>query len=53
MTPDRQGQLPSVQDHGEHSQTRRVGGEPKKQQEQGSVSATMGRPRPSNEGENS
>ncbi|XP_064389593.1 uncharacterized protein LOC135337585 isoform X3 [Halichondria panicea] len=53
LTPDRQVQLPTVQD-GEkapHSRTSRVRGEPKKQQKQetsdASVSATMGPPRPS------
>ena len=59
LTPDRQVQLPAVQD-GEkqsHSRTRRIRGEPKKQQEQetsdASASATMGPPEPSTEGENS
>ncbi|XP_064398622.1 uncharacterized protein LOC135345186 isoform X4 [Halichondria panicea] len=55
LTPDRQVQLPAVQD-GEkqsHSRTRRIRGEPKKQQEQetsdASASATMGPPEPSTE----
>ncbi len=59
LTPDRQVQLPKVQD-GEklsHSQTRRVRGESKKQQKQetsgASVSATMGPPGPTTKGENS
>ncbi|XP_064398620.1 uncharacterized protein LOC135345186 isoform X3 [Halichondria panicea] len=57
LTPDRQVQLPAVQD-GEkqsHSRTRRIRGEPKKQQEQetsdASASATMGPPEPSTEAE--
>ncbi len=58
LTPDRQVQLPAVQDgeKASHSRTR-VRGEPKKQQKQetsdASVSATMGPPRTSTKGENS
>ncbi len=58
LTPDRQVQLPAVQDgeKASHSRTSRVRGEPKKQQKQetfdASVSATMGPPRPSTKGEN-
>ncbi len=59
LTPDRQVQLPAVQDgeKASHSRTSKVRGEPKKQQKQetfdASVSATMGPPRPSTKGENS